>query len=71
MYDMLVIQFDSREAVLRTANGAFVRRFASRNGTSIVQASVSNAGDNSMVTINYANGHADIYHWNGMIYRQL
>lgn len=71
MNDMLVIQFNDREAVLRKADGTFVRRFTARNGTSIVQASVSNAGDDSMVTLNYANGHADIYYWHGTIYRSL
>ena len=44
MNDMLVIQFNDREAVLRKANGTFVRRFTARNGMSVVQASVSNAG---------------------------
>ena len=72
MNDTLVIQFNSQEAVLKKADGTFVRRFTPRRyGATIVQATVSNAGDDSMVTVNYADGHADIYYWHGTLYRSL
>ena len=71
MNDTLVIQFNAREAVLRKANGAYIRRFSARSGTSIVQATVSNAGDDSLVTLNYANGRADVYKCNGALIRSL
>ena len=72
MNDMFVIHFNSQEAVLKKANGMFVRRFTPRHsGTTIAQATVNNAGDDSMVTINYTDGHMDIYYWDGTIYRSI
>jgi hypothetical protein len=70
-YDTLVIQFGPSDAVLKTAEGAYVRRFCARPGKTIVHASVDYDGDDSMVTLNYSDGHMDIYHWYGAIYRSL
>ena len=71
MADRYVIEFDSRQATLKGRDGRFVRRFSARGGTSIVQATVSGEGDDAMVTLNYADGHADIYYWHGALYRSL
>ncbi len=71
MGDRYVIEFDSRQATLKGMDGRFVRRFSARGGTSIVQATVSGEGDDAMVTLNYADGHADIYYWHGTLYRSL
>ena len=71
MGDRYVIEFDSRQATLKGMDGRFVRRFSARGGASIVQATVSGEGDDAMVTLNYADGHADIYYWHGTLYRSL
>ena len=71
MGDRYVIEFDSRQATMKKLDGSFVRRFFARSGTSIVQATVSGEGPDAMVTLNYDNGRADVYHWNGAIYRSL
>ena len=69
--DTYVIEFNAREAILLKANGTFVRRFTPRGGAAIVQASVNNAGPDTLVTLNYSNGRADIFRWTGALYRSL
>ncbi len=69
--DRLVIQFGPHVANLRRADGLLVRRFTPRGGASIVQASVSGEGHDALVTLNYDNGHADIYRADGGLYRSL
>lgn len=71
MEKVFFVKFDSRSVTLCDQTGFPVRRFAARNGKTIATASVNNAGNDSMVTINYTDGHADIYYWHGTIYRQL
>ena len=65
------VKFDSRTVTLCDQTGFRVRMFHARSGKSIAASSVNNAGNDSMVTINYTDGHADIYYWHGTIYRQL
>lgn len=71
MDKIYVIKFDSRSATLYDQNGCYVRRYLARSGKSIATASVHNAGRDSMITLNYTDGHADVYKWDGAIYRQL
>ena len=71
MDEILLIKFDQSSATLFKPSGCLVRRFTARNGKAIATASVHNAGDDSMVTINYTDGHADIYKWHGTLYRQI
>ena len=70
MNKTFVVKFDSRTVMLCEPNGFCVRRFSASPGKTIAAASVNNAEDDSMVTINYTDGRADIYHWTGRVYRR-
>ena len=71
MNTVYVVKFDSRSATLYNQNGCFIRRYSARAGKTIAAASVNNAGNDSLVTINYTDGHADIYLWTGKLCRQF